>query len=104
MPIIEIGSHETFQKVIQHNKLIVVDFYAVWCGPCKAIAPRMESFAATYSDVVFLKVDVDTLKETAAQYQITAMPTILFFKQGQKLGQVVGANIKEIQDKIEQLR
>ncbi|OBZ88426.1 Thioredoxin-1 [Choanephora cucurbitarum] len=99
--MIEIGSTETFKKVIHHHKLIVVDFYAVWCGPCKVIAPRLEGFSKTYTDAVFVKVDVDSLKDVAAEYQIRAMPTIMFFKNGQKLGEVVGADLKEIEASIQ---
>merc|ERR1711915_749544 len=57
-------------------KLVVIDFHAVWCGPCKMIAPHLEEMSKTMNDVVFLKVDVDDCEDIAAKYNITAMPTL----------------------------
>lgn len=59
MPLPNIKSPEEFEKLIAQDKLIVVDFYDVWCGPCKFLAPKMLFFAKTYPDVVFVRVDVD---------------------------------------------
>lgn len=61
-------------------------------GPCKAIAPKVVALSKTYSDVEFIKVDVDDLLTLAQQYEIRAMPTFLLFKNGQQVAQVVGAN------------
>ncbi|KAJ3003097.1 UNVERIFIED_CONTAM: hypothetical protein HDU68_005883, partial [Siphonaria sp. JEL0065] len=77
--------------------LTVVDFTATWCGPCKQIAPRFETLASQYPDANFLKVDVDELKEIAGRYQVSAMPTFIFFKNGEKLDQVVGAEIQKVE-------
>ena len=67
------------------DKLVVVDFYATWCGPCRMIAPKLEEMAKQNSNVVFLKVDVDEAEDVSEKYSISAMPTFLFFKNGEKV-------------------
>lgn len=62
------------------SKLVVVDFFATWCGPCKRIAPAIEKMSQENTNVVFLKVDVDEVGDLAAELSVSAMPTFLFFK------------------------
>ena len=64
---------------------MVIDFYATWCGPCKMIAPQIEEMSNTMDNIVFLKVDVDEAEDVAQEYNITAMPTFLFIKNGSKV-------------------
>ena len=82
------------------DKLVVVDFYATWCGPCKIIAPQLEEMDKTMDDVVFLKVDVDEAEEVAQEYNISAMPTFIFFKNGKKIDDFMGANSDKLKDMI----
>ena len=91
---IPFSAAEWAEKVENSKDAIVVDFFAEWCGPCKAIAPRVEQFALANENVKFYKVDVDKLAEVAADNGISAMPTFLFFKDGKKLdaNTVRGAN------------
>lgn len=91
---------EEFEKLIAQDKLVIVDFHATWCGPCKLIAPKLGKFAETYSDAVFAKVDVDEVPDVAAKYEVRAMPTIMYFKNGQKVAEVVGANLPKIEQAI----
>ena len=67
------------------DKLVVIDFFAVWCGPCKMIAPKIEEMSAAMKNVVFLKVDVDEAEDVAAEYEISAMPTFVFMKKKAKV-------------------
>jgi len=67
------------------GKLVVVDFHATWCGPCKMIAPHLEEMDKTMDDVVFLKVDVDECEDIAEEYKVTAMPTFIFLKNLEKV-------------------
>ena len=83
------------------SKLVVIDFFAEWCGPCKRIAPVLEQLAKSAgSKVVFLKVDVDELKEFAAESGVKSMPTIQFFRNGVKVDQIVGADVAALRSKI----
>ncbi|XP_042861898.1 thioredoxin-2-like [Penaeus japonicus] len=83
------------------SKLVVIDFYATWCGPCKMIAPKLEEMSQSMSDVVFLKVDVDECEDIAADNQITCMPTFLFMKNGQKVETLTGANEAKLREIIQ---
>merc|ERR1712224_793749 len=65
------------------SKLVVVDFHATWCGPCKMIAPHIVEMDGKMDNVVFLKVDVDEAEDVAAEYNISAMPTFVFIKDGE---------------------
>ncbi len=83
--------------------LVVVDFFATWCGPCKMIAPVLDKFSKEYTQVKFLKVDVDELSEIAADFSISSMPTLLFLKDGEVVQKVVGANPNAIKAAIQKL-
>ncbi|CAN6203232.1 unnamed protein product, partial [Urochloa humidicola] len=89
------------KKAEETKKLVVIDFTASWCGPCRFIAPVFVEYAKKYPHIVFLKVDVDELKEVAAEYKIEAMPTFLFIKEGKKIETIVGARKEELQANIE---
>lgn len=83
----------TFQKdVIQSAKPVLVDFTATWCGPCRMIAPIVEELAKEYAGkAVIGKVDVDENPETSMNYGIRSVPTLLIFKNGQVVDQIIGA-------------
>jgi len=84
------------------GKLVVVDFYATWCGPCKMIAPKLEEMAQQMmADVVFLKVDVDDCEEVATDYSISCMPTFILIKNSEKIGEFSGANAEKLKEMIE---
>ncbi|MDB4948934.1 MAG: thioredoxin [Gemmatimonadetes bacterium] len=84
---------ETFQQEVeQHAGLAIVDFWATWCGPCRIIAPVLEDLAARYAGrVKVAKLDVDENQRTPSRYSVRASPTLLFFKDGRVVGQIVGA-------------
>ncbi|GAA5878356.1 hypothetical protein JCM16303_002745 [Sporobolomyces ruberrimus] len=85
------------------NKLVVIDFKADWCGPCKAIAPTFEAFAKTYASTsVFVKVDVDKASDVSRAYEVRAMPTFVFVKNERKLGEVKGADRNALEAMIKQ--
>ncbi|KAG7210197.1 hypothetical protein KM043_011752 [Ampulex compressa] len=84
------------------TKLVVVDFTATWCAPCQRIAPVFEEFSTKYPNAVFLKVDVDKCKETAAVQGVTAMPTFIFYRNRTKLGLCQGADPAGLESKIQQ--
>jgi thioredoxin 1 len=83
---------KTFDSTIKEHKIVVVDCWAEWCGPCRMIAPTIEAMASDYSGkVVFGKLHVGENSETATKYCITSIPTLLFFKDGKLVGQIIGA-------------
>lgn len=88
----QVNSKAEFEAALKHDKIVVVDFFATWCGPCKMIAPMVEKFATQYADDKFIKVDVDELGEVAQEYEISSMPTFLLFKDGKVIEKVIGAN------------
>jgi len=82
--------------------LVVVDFYAEWCGPCKTLAPALEALArkTPASKVLFYKVDVDEARELAAAKGVKSMPTIQFYRKGEKVHQVVGGDINAVRQEV----
>ena len=99
------NSKDDFSKVLkEHPEGVVVDFFATWCGPCKMIAPKVSAMSQEdkYKDAVdFYKIDVDEVPDVAQELGIRAMPTFILFKDGEKIGEVVGANAKALQAAIE---
>ncbi|XP_021572305.1 thioredoxin [Carlito syrichta] len=85
------------------DKLVVVDFSAMWCGPCKMIKPFFHSLSEKYSNVVFLEVDVDDCQDVASECEVKCMPTFQFFKKGQKVGEFSGANKEKLEATINEL-
>ncbi|CAE6538164.1 unnamed protein product [Rhizoctonia solani] len=82
------------------DKLTVIDFHATWCGPCHAIAPKYESLAKEYTNVTFLKCDVDAAAPVAREYSVSAMPTFVFIKNSKKIDQVRGADPRALEATI----
>lgn len=79
-------------EVEQAKELTVVDFWATWCGPCRIISPILEQIATERAgELKVAKVDVDENQRTAARFNIRSIPTLLFFKEGRMVGQIVGA-------------
>lgn len=87
-------------EVINSAKLVLVDFWAPWCGPCKQIAPILEQLATEQATTLKVgKLDIDTCPELAAEFNIRSIPTLLFFKAGKVVQQVVGAQSKTALEK-----
>nr|CAI5819027.1 unnamed protein product [Callosobruchus analis] len=84
------------------DQLVVVDFFATWCGPCKMISPKLEELAKEYSNVIILKVDVDECEDIAMEYNISSMPTFVFIKNKSVVTTFSGANYDKLKQTVEQ--
>ncbi|MFP3323686.1 thioredoxin [Planococcus sp. SIMBA_160] len=89
------GTDQNFKQEVSEG-LVLVDFWAAWCGPCKMIAPVLEELDADMDDKVkIVKLDVDENQQTASEYGIMSIPTLLFMKNGETVDKVVGFRPKE---------
>ena len=103
--VLEVNDATFDQEVLKSELPVLVDFWAVWCGPCKAIAPIVDSVAAAFAGKLKVtKVNVDENGATPSRYGIRGIPALLFFKDGQVVDQVVGYKPQhEIEEKVKRL-
>lgn len=101
----KVVTNENFSDIISGSVPVVVDFWATWCGPCRALAPVVEEIASEYEGKAeIVKCNVDDCEEIAAQYSIRSIPTLIFFKDGKAVDRLVGAVPKsEITARIDAL-
>jgi len=103
--VLEVSDANFDQEVLKSEQPVLVDFWAVWCGPCKAIAPIVDGVAAAYAGKLKVaKVNVDQNGATPSRYGIRGIPTLLFFKGGKIADQVVGYVAQDvIEEKVKKL-
>ena len=97
-----IATNTSFDGLLSDEKLVIVDFWATWCGPCRMLSPLLDEVEEEMSDkITVVKVNVDDADEIAMRYRIMSIPTLLFFKGGQVVDKTVGAMPKSaLVDKI----
>ena len=94
--VLEVSNDNFESEVVNSEKPVLVDFWAEWCGPCKQIAPVVEEIAGEHSDKLKVcKMDVEANRETAVQFGIRSIPTLLIFKNGEVAGSQIGAVSKQ---------
>ncbi|KAI2617189.1 thioredoxin-domain-containing protein [Hypoxylon sp. NC1633] len=101
---VKISSSNEWQRILSSSTIVVADFYADWCGPCKMIAPTFESLSTKYSKpgrITFCKVDVDNQQSIAQAHGVRAMPTFLVFKSGSVIETIQGANPPALTSAVE---
>ncbi len=96
---------DNFATTVEGNEIVLVDFWADWCGPCKRFAPIFEEASGKHEDVVFAKVDTDDARDLAAALEIQSIPTIMGFRRGQLVFRQSGIlSSKQVDSLVEQIR
>jgi thioredoxin 1 len=106
---VEVSDASFSAEVLSSNKPVLVDFWATWCGPCKMVAPVLEEIATERAEqLTVAKLDVDANPETARDFQVVSIPTMILFKDGQPVKRIVGAKgkaalLRELSDAVPNL-
>ena len=96
MEVIKLNNENFKNEVTESDKLVLVDFYADWCGPCKMMSPIIDEIAVEMGDKVKVcKLNVDSAQDIAIQYNVMSIPTLIIFKNGQVINTVIGLQEKE---------
>lgn len=91
---LQIINKENFDKIINSNVPVLIDFYADWCGPCRMVGPIVEEIANERDDVIIGKVNVDNDPELAEQFNVFNIPTLVVLKNGEEVNRIMGARPK----------
>ncbi len=98
---------DTFEETIENNDIVIVDFWAEWCGPCKSFAPIYEEVSEKYDDIVFGKIDTEKEQELAAHFQIRSIPTLMIFREQVVLfsqpGMLNAAQLEDVIGKVKEI-
>ena len=86
------------------DKLVVIDFFAEWCPPCKMIGPIFVELAEKHKEITFFKANTGTVQQFASKFGVKSIPTFIFFKNGAEVDRLVGANKADLEKKIEALK
>jgi thioredoxin 1 len=102
--VVTLAQEGDFNALIAQGN-VVVDFFAEWCGPCKALGPVLEQLAQSNTHITFVKVNVDSFNLLSSRYNVKGLPTLIFFKNGQKVSTVVGGKSKnDLQSLLKHMR
>lgn len=90
MAIVKITKDNFESEVLNYDNVVILDFWATWCGPCRALGPVLESFSNKYSNIKVGKINVDEEPELAGKFEIMSIPTLIVFKNGKPINKSVG--------------
>ena len=94
---------DIFNAIIVSNKLVVVDFFATWCGPCRALSPYIDELAANHHNILFVKANIEEAPVIANELDVKSLPCVIIFENGKEINRVVGFNKQKLQAIIENL-
>ena len=94
---------DIFNAIITRNKLVVVDFFATWCGPCRALSPYIDELSINHHRVLFAKANIEETPVTANELDVKSLPCVIIFENGKEINRVVGFNKPKLQAIIENL-
>lgn len=95
MEIIELTSETFDAEVLQSDRLVIVDFWATWCTPCRMLAPILEEVAAERTDIKICKINVDEAQDIAEKYGVMSLPILIFFENGEAVNESLGLISKD---------
>lgn len=96
-------SDNDFNDIITSNKLVVVDFFATWCGPCRALSPYIDELSTNNHHILFAKANIDETPVIANELYVKSLPCVIIFENGKEINRVVGFNKQKLQAIIENL-
>ena len=96
-------SDNDFNDIIANNKLVVVDFFATWCGPCRALSPYIDELATNHHRILFAKANIEESPVIANELDVKSLPCVVIFENGKEINRVVGFNKPKLQAIIENL-
>ena len=94
MKVLHINKDNFHNEVLNSDKPVLLDFFASWCGPCRMVGPILDEIAAEREDIKVCKVNIDEQPELASQFRVMSIPTLMVLKEGQVVGQSIGAKPK----------
>lgn len=94
---------DNFNALITNNKLVVVDFFATWCGPCRALSPYIDELATNHHNILFAKANIEETPDIANELDVKSLPCVIIFENGKEIHRVVGFNKHKLQAIIENL-
>lgn len=100
--MLEITNQKDYDRIINENKFVFIDFYTQWCGPCKKISPYIEELSEIFDNIKFIKIDVEEMPELSNFFKIEAMPTFILLKNKKEERKIVGCDKEKLKKMLKE--